>query len=256
MKKKEGCILIILQSTDNPLVKETAKLHDSKWRKIYNRFIAEGTRTVSTIIQAGAQLHTLFAIESALDEARELATDDTIQIVSESVMKKLSPSTQPPGILGVFQIPSQPDIDYLAEGIVLAKINDPGNMGTLIRSCVAFGKKTVVIVGGCEPWNPKVIQACAGTIAQARIYQLTWDDLVHSKGNLDLCALVVTEGNKPEELSFENTLLVIGNEAHGIPSEWLKNCSKRLTLPMPGNTESLNAAVAGSIGMYLAWVKN
>ena len=73
-----------------------------------------------------------------------------------------------------------------------------------------------------------------------------------NKKDLKLIALVVKDGTPPDTINFENSLLVIGSEAHGIPTQWAEQCEEKLTLPMPGNTESLNAAVAGSIAIYLA----
>jgi RNA methyltransferase, TrmH family len=125
-------------------------------------------------------------------------------------------------------------------------------MGTLIRSCAAMNYKTVVCIKGTDPWSPKVVQASAGTIGMVNIFQVTWDELIQNKQNLNLCALVVSGGNKPQDIDLSNTLLVVGSEAHGIPDEWLGQCEQKLTLPMPGKTESLNAAVAGSIALYLA----
>jgi TrmH family RNA methyltransferase len=123
-----------------------------------------------------------------------------------------------------------------------------------MRSCVAFGKKTIVCVEGVDPWNPKVIQASAGTIGSATIFTWSWQELLRNKKNLTLCALVVHGGKPPHQITITETLMVIGNEAHGIPQEMLTTCDELLTLPMPGQTESLNAAVAGSIGMYSLWV--
>jgi TrmH family RNA methyltransferase len=128
-------------------------------------------------------------------------------------------------------------------------------MGTLIRSAIAMGIKSVVIVEGTDPWSPKVIQASAGTIIQANVFQIGWDQLIKNKKNLKLCALVVKGGKKPNQIDFKDILLVVGNEANGIPDNWLSKCEEKMTLPMPGNTESLNAAIAGSIALYLAFAK-
>jgi TrmH family RNA methyltransferase len=100
-----------------------------------------------------------------------------------------------------------------------------------------------------------VIQASAGTIASVKLFQLSWQELVktaHEK-NLSLCALVVSGGKPPSAINFSNSLLVIGNEAHGLSASMQHDCDQLMTIPMPGGTESLNAAVAGSIVLYLAY---
>lgn len=87
------------------------------------------------------------------------------------------------------------------------------------------------------------------------IFQWDWAELLEKKGDIPLCALVVSDGRPPHKLHNVESLLVIGNEAHGLPQEWIDACEQKITLPMPGNVESLNAAVAGSIALYLSKIK-
>lgn len=177
-----------------------------------------------------------------------------ISTVSHDVMKKISTAVTPSGFLAIFAIPENPSLDGLTAGLVLAQINDPGNMGTMIRTAVSCGIKSIVIVEGVDPWAPKVIQASAGAMSWINIFQINWGTLIKSKGNLQLCALVVKDGIAPDKIKSKNALLVVGNEAHGLPKEWQKSCDQLVSIPMPGGTESLNAAIAGSIAMYLVFV--
>jgi len=241
-----------IHSLTNPLVKEVVKLHVTKYRTQLRKFIAEGTRTCSALIQYGHKSLTLFSTEAMLAAATQLAEPKTIFVVSDAVMQKMSPSSSPSGILGIFAIPSLPAPTKLEPGLVLARVADPGNMGTLIRSAVSMGKKTVVTIEGTDPWGPKAVHASAGAIGTANIVDLSWQELVETSNRPPLCALVVEGGKQPSELALANMLLVVGSEAHGIPAEWLASCQERMTLPMPGSAESLNAAVAGSIALYLA----
>jgi TrmH family RNA methyltransferase len=227
-------------------------LHASKYRSKLQEFIAEGFRTISTIIKAGNTPITLFVIEDFLYDARQLVDEKLIMIVSPEVMAKMSCSKSPSGLLALFNIPAQPSFDTLAAGVVLAQITDPGNMGTLIRTAAAMNKKTVVCIETVDPWNPKVVQASAGAISMVSIFCINWHDLQLNKKNIPLCALVPTDGTTPNKADLHNALIVIGNESHGIPQEWIDQCDTKITLPMPGNFESLNAAVAGSIALYLA----
>ena len=236
-------------SRQNPLIKEAAALKLAKERKKQQRFIAEGFRTIKTLAERLTPL-TLFATQEHLAQAQTIIDEQHLILVSESVMEKLSTSSSAPGMVGVFAI-AAPTTAPLTAGLVLANVSNPGNMGTLIRTAAAMNTKTVVIVDGADPWSPKVIQASAGTIALVQLHQLSWSELVQKKGTLSLCALVVSGGKAPKELSFKDTLLVVGNEAHGLPDAWLADCDERCTIAMPGKTESLNAAVAGAIALYL-----
>lgn len=239
-----------ITSHQNPEIKEVAKLADAKERKKQQRFIAEGLRTVATFVENNKTPIQLYATLNAQHHAESLNVEYTL--VPDVVMAKMSQAATPSGILGVFPIPKQPDPAQLGEGIVLAQLADPGNIGTLIRTCAALGRYSVVAIETADLWSPKVIQASAGTIAQMQIFNWSWEELLRHKRTMNLVGLVVSNGEALKQ-RLPNSLLVIGSEAHGIPNHWVEQCDKAVTLPMPGEVESLNAAVAGSIAMYLAW---
>jgi TrmH family RNA methyltransferase len=241
-------------SRTNPDIQFVVSLHKEKNRTLHKMYLAEGLRTCKTLIHAHAKLKQVYVTEALLLEAQLLLDNKYITLVTEPVMEKISTTKTPSGMLGIFSMPAQVSFDQITAGLVLTQISDPGNMGTLIRSCAAMGCSTVVVIDGTDPWSPKVVQASAGTIAQVNILQTSWHELVNNKSAYKLCALVVKDGKKPDQIDFDKTLLVVGNEAHGIPDAWLKDCDEQMTIAMPGNVESLNAAVAGSIALYLAFV--
>ncbi len=245
----------IITALTNPLIKKIVNLHTKEGRKAHNLCIVEGERAVKTFLTSPLKLETLCVTEEAYSSiAHHLALSNKIIIVSPAVMKKISTATTPSGIVGIFQIPRNPS-KPLAQGIVLAQIHDPGNMGTLIRTAVALHFSTIVIVEGVDHRSPKDIQSSAGNIAHTSVYQLTWHELLQQKNACTLIALTVSNGQSLESLDTHNSLLVVGNEANGLPDAWQAQCDAKATLPMPGNTESLNAAVAGSIALYIAYTK-
>ena len=238
-------------SLDNPLVKKAVQLATPKGRAQYNQFIAEGLRTCKTLTQTPLALDTFFVTPNTLEQARTFISEQYILVVSESVMNKIAATKTPSGFLGIFSLPRTPDSTTLKPGLVLFGISDPGNMGTLIRSAVAFDKPQLILVEGVDPWNPKVVQASAGTIGYASLIQLNWQQLLQHKNRPPLCALA-THGGKNIDATIANDLLLVGSEAHGIAQEVLDQCAQRVSLPMPGPAESLNAAIAGSIALYLS----
>jgi TrmH family RNA methyltransferase len=256
-KKKKRTIpensMKTITSAQNQLIKTIASLQTTKGRKETGWFVAEGLRTVATFIQQNWEPLYLVLTEEAHQQIERLGKKEQYIIVSPEVMRKISSAISPSGILAVFAIPQAPAIEKLNAGIVLADVSDPGNMGTLIRTCAALGKRSIVIIEGTDPWSPKVVQASAGIIAHVDIFTWTWQDLVAHKRTKKLIALVVSGGMHPQSIDASEGLLIIGSEAHGIPIEWVKECDYQVTIPMPGGTESLNAATAGAIGMYLAW---
>lgn len=239
-----------ITSIQNPEIKDVAKLADAKDRKSQQRFIAEGLRTIATFIENNKIPMQLYATPRMQEQVQQLTLEFTL--VSEPVMAKMSQASTPSGVLGVFAIPKQPDPLKLGEGIVLAQLTDPGNIGTLIRTCAALGRYSVVAIETADLWSPKVIQASAGTIAKMQVFHWSWEDLLRHKRTMNLVGLVVSNGELLKK-KLPNSLLVIGSEAHGIPAHWVEQCDQAVTLPMPGEVESLNAGVAGSIAMYLAW---
>lgn len=240
-----------ISSRTNETVKHIVSLHQKKQRTAHKQFIAEGLRTCTTLIESGVTLAQLFIIEQHVQAAQQIVPDENITLVDESVMQKLSAASTPSGIIGQFAIPESPSAHTLSSGLVLAQVSDPGNMGTLIRTAAALNQTSIVIVGGTDPYSPKVVQSSAGTIGMVKLFQWEWHELLEQKGKLSLIALVISGGKAPSEIKAQNALLVVGSEAHGIPEQWISDCDAQLTLPMPGTTESLNAAVAGSIALYL-----
>jgi len=248
-------VIKTITSSQNPLIQRVIKLHEVKYRAKFQEFIAEGIRTIETLIKSNQTITTLFTTEEYIHDAQQLVPDKNIILISTSLMKKISLATTPSNFLAIFAIPSQETIS-LNPGIVLAQIQDPGNAGTLIRTAVAMNKNTIICVESVDPWNPKVIQASAGTIGYANIFSLSWQELLQHKKQLKLYALIVSGGQNPYTINTQDALLVIGNEAHGIPQNWIDQCDKKITLSMPGTCESFNAAIAGSIALYMTTIKN
>lgn len=241
----------IITSKQNAEIKALCALHHSKYRASEQKFLAEGLRTINTLMTRYKPVQ-LYMTEEVYAQHNGSYDDNIITLVAHDVMEKISTTEHASGIVGLFNIPPAPD-RTLTKGLVLANITNPGNMGTLIRTAAAMNCTTVVVVDGVNPWHPKVIQATAGTIALVDIFELSWEQLLHKKNKLRLCGLVVNGGQDSNILRNDDLLLVVGNEATGIPDAWLKNCPLTCTLTMPGNTESLNAAVAGAIALYVAF---
>ena len=193
--------------------------------------IVEGQRALETALQ-GLKLETVYCTEAFIPVAQALAPSSKIIVVTPPLMKKMSTATSPSGILGVVHIPSP--AAELTPGLVLAKISDPGNMGTLIRTAAACGVRSVVVIEGTDPWSPKAVQASAGTVGLVTLFQWDWQTLLRQKKSLTLAALTVEGGAHSNTLNRMTDLIVVGNEATGIPSEWLADCTKQITLEMPG----------------------
>jgi len=247
-----------ISSADNQEIKNLVKLHTSKERRLQKSFLTEGIRCTQTFWQAGTLLQQIFVTERECDAVLALGfEEEKITVIPDQLMRKISQASTPSGIVGQFALPQHPASEHLAPGLVLAHIQDPGNMGTLIRTAVALDIKSILILNGStDPWSYKVIQASAGALAHAHVYETNWSQLMAYKKESITIGLVSTGGKTPQEIislpGIHNSLIVVGNEAHGLTQEQEEQCDFLMTLPMPsGNAESLNAAIAGALALYL-----
>lgn len=243
-----------ITSRTNPLVKQVVDLHSRKGRAEHKQFIAEGIRTCETLIKSCTLINCYVTDAISTQDLPFIPVNKIIDVTDE-VMEKMSTAESPSGILCVFELPQTPALNSLNQSVILHGISDPGNMGTLIRTTAALGIKQVVCIDTVDAWSPKVVQASVGTIGNVIIIDTDWETVIAQKNDIALCALVVKEGKSPQALDFTRSVLVIGNEARGLPDDIIASCDERCTLPMPGNTESLNAAVAGSIALYCAYLQ-
>lgn len=250
----------VIQSRTHHTVKNIISLRQTKERRVQGLFIAEGIRVISSLLDSHIKLHQLYCLENNQSLLWDLKTlcnkhnynsETSITLISQSVLEKITTLTTSSGVVALFYIPTPKPLTELSHGIVLADIQSPGNMGTIIRTAAALNVPSVVIIEGTDVWSPKVVQATAGTIGMVNLFECRWNELLAAKKELQLCALVVAGGESPHAVNPNNTLFVVGNEAHGLPDAWTTDCDKKITLPMPGNTESLNAALALSIVMYI-----
>lgn len=241
---------MIIQSVQNPKIKHLQQLQNKKYRLKNQEFIAQGFKTCKTLLEAKFELKSIFMTESNyLQHQNDFLIQETY-LVTDEIMEKISTTTTATGIVGIFAIKQQEFI-ATANSAALVEIQDPGNLGTIIRSSSAMGLDAVYLIDCVDLYNPKVIQATTGALHNLKIITCPWDFFKKNIGSIPLCALVVQNGKKPEQIDLQNTVLVIGNEGQGLSNNVIKDCAEQMTIPMQGNTESLNAAIAASIAMYL-----
>jgi TrmH family RNA methyltransferase len=170
--------------------------------------------------------------------------------VTPEVLRRLAGTEHPRGPVAVLAIPKARPLET-GNTVVMVGIADPGNAGTIVRSAAAFGFQVAVAEGSVDLWAPKVLRAAAGAHFLTRIGAVDEDPI----GNLAAAgvfsaALVVAGGRPPGEVTERPIGILVGSEAHGLDAALARAADDRITLPMPGGTESLNAAIAASIAMY------
>ena len=176
-------------------------------------------------------------------------------IVPERAFGRLSDVETPSGILAVAPMRLSPLGTVLAaDGLVLAlaALSDPGNAGTLVRSAEAFGVRCVLFGrGGVDPYQPKVVRATMGSLFRTTVAVLDGAELVAAAASSERSLVALDLDGEPIDgfVLPARTILVVGNERHGIGS-WLPRTDYTITIPQSGGNESLNAAIAGSIALY------
>lgn len=259
--------MIEITSMKNPLIKEIKSLYRKKERMKSKSFIIEGIKIIEEAIENSYPIKNIVYTDKLLESKDGPEFFETIKnmedliYVPEKIFKEISDTESPQGVLAIASF-SFGDMDKLKENqkpslIFLDKLQDPGNMGTIIRSADAFNLDGIIITdGSVDPYNPKVVRATMGSIFRLPIYYI--EDSLSGLNMLKEQGLKVystsLEGSLPiYEMEYKNGfILVIGNESTGVSDEIYNLSDSLIRIPMPGKAESLNAGVAASIVMYEA----
>ena len=227
-------------------VKLIQKLHQKKYRNELNLFIVEGKKSINEFLQAGYTPQLLIATEAFTASVPQ----HLITPVSKDELRKVSTLQNPDEGLAVFEQPKHKGI--LQEGVIVAldNVQDPGNLGTIIRLCDWFGVETLLCnTQTVDCYNPKVVQATMGSLTRVAVHYL---DLAAFLTTADLPVYTMDlEGENLYTATFpKDCILILGNEANGISSEVRALSNEVITIPrfsQHQRTESLNVAMAGAI---------
>ena len=261
-------MLIRITSGDNSRIKLVRKLSTRRGRSTEGRFAVEGRNLVREVLERGLDVDFILIPEGTQGSApgfiREcIASDDmTVCEIPERVFEALTDAGTGIGMLAVVkQQNCSPDIidslDKDGNLLVLDRIQDPGNMGTLIRTAVAAGYSAIIAMSGTvDIYSPKVLRATAGMIFEIPVIYVTGEDRLRDilKRSGRRIAVTAVDGGVPyyDADLASGIALIIGNEGRGVSDAMIEMADIRVTLPMRGNIESLNAAVAAAILMYEA----
>lgn len=246
----------MITSRRNPLLVETAALKEKKYRDRSGLFLAEGTVLLSEALLSGVIPLRVFVTPKAMSRLpRELPASVSVIPVSEEAYEKLSTEDAPEGVMSVFeQFAPSPSPSCSGGALVLENLQDPGNVGTVIRTAAALGIHRVILCGCADCYSPKTLRAAMGALFRLRP-QITRSiaeaaELLKQEGKT-LYAAALDEDSLPlsQCALSQDSAVFIGNEGHGLSQEAKALCHKKIIIPMVG-MESLNAAVAASIFLW------
>lgn len=228
-----------------------ALANDAELRRREGEYLCDGLKLLDEALQKGAEIRSVLWKGEAkpvpgLDGAKQF-------VAPEELFDYASPMKNSPGPVFTLAMPKQSDGDF-DRAILLENVQDPGNVGTVIRTAAAMGVKTVILSGACaDVYSPKTARATMGAIFSERILRLSPEEaaeLCREKG-LKLYGAALSDRAKDiRQLQLENAVVAIGSEGRGLSDKMLSLCDGELIIPMAQGSESLNAAIAASIVLW------
>ncbi|PID27503.1 MAG: hypothetical protein CSB55_08950 [Candidatus Cloacimonadota bacterium] len=237
-----------MQKITQKRIKEIVKLKQKKYRKQFKKVVVNGERIVNQIIDNGVwpeEIYLTCAEDAHIYYEKKL---QNVFEVSAQQMRRISNNETPQKVSALFRIVPV-KIKSRKKLLYLDKINDPGNLGTILRTAISADFDGVILSSDCvDPFNQKVINASMGAVFSFPFEVMTADELL-SLPNQKIVTCLENAENIYEFKPEKSFVLIIGSEARGISESLIKNSDKRITVPMTGKMESLNVAVAAGIAM-------
>ncbi len=228
-------------------------LHHKKFRDAENSFIAEGNKVVLELLHSGKfECEQVLGVEEWMSENEVTIRKNykgPIQVVASHELEKISALSTPNNVLAVFK-KAQPHQPVVKGKLILAldTLQDPGNLGTVIRIADWFGISDIVCSqNSVEVYNPKVVQSTMGSLGRVNVTYKNLYDWLHQLDGINIFAAALDGKNIKEIGNVKEGIVVIGNESKGISYEVMELANQKITIPKMGDAESLNAAVAAGI---------
>ncbi len=253
-----------ITSLQNPRVKLIHGLQTRpRSRRNTRKIVLEGVRLIADALERGHKPEFLFFDPQKIDFeflAQLQDADFDLAPISAEVMQHISDTQQPPGIIGVFPLPSPALPKRIQRALILDDVRDPGNMGGILRTAAAAGVQAVILSPGCaDAYNPKTLRSGMGAHFRVPILEAAWREIATYCEDAGVAVLLATGDGDTNYLDVDFRqpwALVIGSEAHGI-SENARALSsaagqRHIYIPMAANTESLNAVVAAAVILFEA----
>jgi TrmH family RNA methyltransferase len=240
-----------ITSRKNPLLQQVKKLFSSrKEREIAGLFAADGTKLLQEAVRFCPDLDTVI-----LSDGVEAEVPSHVRLirVPEDVMASISPMEAPQGAVFLCRLPQKEAFVPKAPMLLLDGIQDPGNLGTMLRTADALNVPVVLLEGCADPYSHKVVRSSMGAVFRTPVVQSTWEEVSAALCAAGIPVAVTALSDRAKDIrqaDVKAMAVVIGSEGRGVRSEILASADRELIIPMNGHCESLNAAVAASIVLW------
>ena len=235
----------------NPLLQQVRRLLTSRReRESTGLFVADGTKLLSEAVRWWPGLDTVI-----LSDGVEMALPEQVRIVRvpPEIMEFISPMESPQGALFLCRLPEKRKFEPKPGMLLLDGVQDPGNLGTILRTADAFEIPVVLLEGCADPYSHKVVRASMGAVFRSPVVQTTWQEAANAFKQSGIPLAVTALTDRAQDLRSANLgtmAVVIGSEGRGVRQEVLSAADQELIIPMNPNCESLNAAIAAAIVMW------
>lgn len=235
----------------NPLLQQVKKLLSSrKEREAAGLFVADGTKLLAEAVRFWDGLETVI-----LSDGIQAQVPEGVRVVCvpEDVMESISPMRTPQGALFVCRLPEKREFIPVPGMLLLDGIQDPGNLGTILRTADALQVPVVLLEGCADPYSHKVVRASMGAVFRTPVVQASWQQVKQRCRDAHIPVAVTALSPRAQDIRqahLENMAVVIGSEGQGVRQDILESAQQELIIPMNENCESLNAAIAAAIVMW------
>lgn len=257
-----------ISSEENKIIKQINSLKMRKQRKKLGKFIVEGYRVIADCLSSNSQIIDFVVFSSSAIESLEgkklfktLMLNHKVFEVPDKLFKKITETENPQGMLAVvsmidFKLDTLLNKEDNSIFVILDRIQDPGNMGTIIRTAVAINAKAVILTkGSVDPYNSKTVRSTMGAVFNIPIIEIEDNSWVTAlkENNIRLIGSTLDTQKSYLQIDYSGGLgIIIGNEANGIDPQLLEKVDEKVYIPIIGNIESLNASVAAGVLLYKA----
>lgn len=274
---------MIITSKTNSTIKYISSLKNKKYRNKYNKYVIEGIKLVEEIINSEGNApefivyseeilkRTSLGLELLSKIENKIFKNYNVISVTEEIFKYITEFETPQGVLVVVDKQNEYNLNELKtklgrsnteKYIILDKVQDPGNLGTIIRSAVSFGIENIICMeGSVDAFSPKVVRSTMGGIRKVNIYNILNNEAkdmfdILNKFNYKIVATSLAAENYINDENIDNSyIFVMGNESNGVSKEILDKCNKLVKIPMENTMESLNVGAATTIIMYEQYIR-
>lgn len=240
-----------ITSRKNPLLQQVKKLLSSrKEREAAGLFVADGTKLLAEAVRWWPGLETVI-----LSDGVQAEIPDYVRLVRVpgDVMESISPMRSPQGALFICRLPEKKDLAVKPGMLLLDGIQDPGNVGTILRTADALDIPVVLLEGCADPYSHKVVRSSMGAVFRTTVAETTWAQVKEACKMENIPVAVTALSPRAEDIrtvQLRQCAVVIGSEGQGVRQEILNAADKELIIPMNQRCESLNAAIAAAIVMW------